>query len=73
MNSDDNVLTPEVQELLQAAGIEIAYTPDRNGLFGWVSPGGRAGAGDTRFDAAVEALSALRRLAEAHPVAPVKP
>lgn len=67
---DDNVLTPEVQELLQAAGVEIAYTHDTGGLYRWVAPGGRAGVGDTRFDAAVEALSALRRLAEAHPVAP---
>lgn len=67
---DDNVLTPEVQELLQAAGVEIAYTHDPGGHYRWVAPGGRAGVGDTRFDAAVEALSALRRLAEAHPVAP---
>lgn len=72
MHSDDNVLTPEVQELLQAAGIEVAYTPDRDGFFRWVSPGGRSGAGDTRFDAAVEALSVLRRLAEAYPVASEK-
>lgn len=69
---DDNVLTPEVQELLQAAGIEIAYTLDKGGLYRWIAPGGRAGVGDTRFDAAVEALSALRRLAEAHPVVPLR-
>lgn len=65
---DDNLLTPEVQELLQAAGVEVAYSPHKDGLYHWVGPGGRAGASDTRFDAAQEALHALRRLAEAHPV-----
>jgi uncharacterized membrane-anchored protein len=66
---DDNVLSPEVQELLQAAGVEVAYTPDKDEAYHWMGPGGRGGVADTRFEAAQEALTALRRLAEEHPVA----
>lgn len=67
MMLEDNVLGAEVQELLQAAGVEVAYAPDKQGMYRWVGPGGRSGEGDTRFGAAQDALAALRRLAEAHP------
>lgn len=70
---DDNLLSPEVQELLQAAGVEVDYSPQKDGLYHWTGPGGRAGVGDTRFDAAQEALRALRRLAEAHPASLLLP
>ena len=66
---DDNVLLAEVQELLQAAGVEVVYAPDNAGAYRWVGPGGRRGEADTRFEAAQEALKALRHLAEEHPVA----